>query len=185
MCLLHRLSSHTPATSSEQGPLVRLGGGCSASGPSLLVGCCGGASVSCQTLGTPLPTRVFIPKYTQQLQLELQGCTSNQSGGCPVRLSVGSATSPGSFQKMLSCAGPNPSCQLLLASPPWDQWLHVMAESLAGPRASVAFSAVAVLTGGLSWGWEPGSAPDPRLSPLFPQPAGPGLCPFHHWCRTP
>ncbi|XP_040829587.1 post-GPI attachment to proteins factor 6 isoform X3 [Ochotona curzoniae] len=99
----------------------------------------------------PSYLKVFIPEYTQQLQLELQGCTSNQSGGCPVRLSVGSATSPGSFQKMLSCAGPNPSCQLLLASPPWDQWLHVMAESLAGPRASVAFSAVAVLTACRPW----------------------------------
>lgn len=98
----------------------------------------------------PFGCRVFVPEYTQELRLELQGCASNGSLGCPVRLTVGSATLPGNFQKVLTCSGPTQACHLLLPSPPWDRWLQVTAKSLAGPRVSVAFSAVAALTGGLS-----------------------------------
>lgn len=66
-----------------------------------------------------------------------------------MRLTVGSATLPSNFQKVLTCTGPTWACHLLLPSPPWDQWLQVTAKSLAGPHVSVAFSAVATLTGGL------------------------------------
>lgn len=93
--------------------------------------------------------RIFIPEYTQELQLELLGCASNGSLGCPVRLTVGSATLPSNFQKVLTCTGPTRACRLLLPSPPWDRWLQVTAKNLAGPYVSVAFSAVAALTGGL------------------------------------
>ncbi|XP_026973829.1 post-GPI attachment to proteins factor 6 isoform X4 [Sagmatias obliquidens] len=102
-------------------------------------------------LSHPSYLKVFVPEYTQELRLELQGCASNGSLGCPVRLTVGSATLPGNFQKVLTCSGPTQACHLLLPSPPWDRWLQVTAKSLAGPRVSVAFSAVAALTACRPW----------------------------------
>ncbi|XP_059934793.1 post-GPI attachment to proteins factor 6 isoform X4 [Mesoplodon densirostris] len=102
-------------------------------------------------LSYPSYLKVFVPEYTQELRLELQGCVSNGSLGCPVRLTVGSATLPGNFQKVLTCSGPTQACRLLLPSPPWDRWLQVTAKSLAGPRVSVAFSAVAALTACRPW----------------------------------
>ncbi|XP_028340064.1 post-GPI attachment to proteins factor 6 isoform X5 [Physeter macrocephalus] len=102
-------------------------------------------------LSHPSYLKVFVPEYTQELRLELQGCASNGSLGCPVHLTVGSATLPGNFQKVLTCSGPTQACRLLLPSPPWDRWLQVTAKSLAGPRVSVAFSAVAALTACRPW----------------------------------
>uniref|UniRef100_A0A8C9BHH6 Post-GPI attachment to proteins 6 n=1 Tax=Phocoena sinus TaxID=42100 RepID=A0A8C9BHH6_PHOSS len=102
-------------------------------------------------LSHPSYLKVFVPEYTQELRLELQGCASNGSLGCPVRLTVGSATLPGNFQKVLTCSSPTQACHLLLPSPPWDRWLQVTAKSLAGPRVSVAFSAVAALTACRPW----------------------------------
>ncbi|XP_073648653.1 post-GPI attachment to proteins factor 6 isoform X7 [Tursiops truncatus] len=102
-------------------------------------------------LSHPSYLKVFVPEYTQELRLELQGCASNGSLGCPVRLTVGLATLPGNFQKVLTCSGPTQACHLLLPSPPWDRWLQVTAKSLAGPRVSVAFSAVAALTACRPW----------------------------------
>lgn len=96
----------------------------------------------------PFRCRVFVPEYTQELLLELQGCAANGSLGCPVHLTVGSATLPGNFQKVLTCSNSTQACRLLLSSPPWDRWLQVTAKSLAGPHVSVAFHAVAALTGG-------------------------------------
>lgn len=61
---------------------------------------------------------------------------------------MGSATLPRNFQKVLTCVSPSWACHLLLPSPPWDRWLQVTARSLAGPHVSVAFRAVAALTGG-------------------------------------
>ncbi|XP_070341441.1 post-GPI attachment to proteins factor 6 isoform X4 [Equus asinus] len=102
-------------------------------------------------LSHPSYLKIFVPKYTQELRLELQGCVSNGSLGCPVRLTVGSATLPSNFQKVLTCTGPTQACRLLLPSPPWDRWLQVTAKSLAGPHVSVAFSAVAALTACRVW----------------------------------
>ncbi|XP_066239154.1 post-GPI attachment to proteins factor 6 isoform X2 [Saccopteryx leptura] len=105
-----------------------------------------------QTLLThPSYLKVFVPEYTQELRLELQGCASNGSLGCPVRLTVGSATLPSHFQKVLTCTGPAQACLLLLPSPPWDRWLQVTAKSLAGPHVLVAFSVVAALTACRPW----------------------------------
>ena len=76
-----------------------------------------------------------------------------------MHLTVGSATLPGNFQKVLTCSDPTTACRLLLPPPPWERWMQVTAKSLAGPRALVTFSAVVALTGEL-WGkW---------------------LCPLHH-----
>ncbi|XP_021563292.1 transmembrane protein 8A, partial [Carlito syrichta] len=97
-------------------------------------------------LSHPSYLKVFVPEYTQELRLELQDCASNGSLGCPVRLTVGSATLPSNFQKVLTCVNPPGPCRLLLPSPPWDRWLQVTAESLVGPHTAVAFSAVAALT---------------------------------------
>ncbi|XP_063082263.1 post-GPI attachment to proteins factor 6 isoform X3 [Cavia porcellus] len=94
----------------------------------------------------PSYLKIFVPEYTQELRLEIQGCVSNMSLGCPVRLTVGVATLPSNFQKVLTCTGSILSCRLLLPSPPWGQWLQVIAESLEGPHVSVAFSAEAALT---------------------------------------
>ncbi|XP_012593255.1 post-GPI attachment to proteins factor 6 isoform X2 [Microcebus murinus] len=102
-------------------------------------------------LSHPGYLKIFIPEYTQELRLELQGCASNGSLGCPVRLTVGSATLPGNFQKVLTCTSPTWPCRLLLPSPPWDRWLQVTAENLAGPHEAVAFSAVAALTACKPW----------------------------------
>lgn len=97
-------------------------------------------------LSHPSYLKIFVPEFTQELQLELQGCVSNRSRGCPVRLTVGSLTLPSNFQKVLTCTDPTQPCRLLLPSPPWDRWLQVTAKSLAGPHALVAFSTVASLT---------------------------------------
>lgn len=82
-----------------------------------------------------------------------------------MRLTVGSATLPSNFQKVLTCTGPTQACRLLLPSPPWDRWLQVTAKSLAGPHVSVAFSAVAALTGGLHGEGRVGVALLPALDP--------------------
>ncbi|XP_070267778.1 post-GPI attachment to proteins factor 6-like [Myotis yumanensis] len=102
-------------------------------------------------LSQPSYLKIFVPEFTQELRLELQGCVSNGSRGCPVHLTVGSATLPSNFQKVLTCTGPAQACRLLLPSPPWDRWLQVTAKSLAGPRVLVAFSAVASLTACRPW----------------------------------
>nr|KAF6491307.1 hypothetical protein HJG59_018478 [Molossus molossus] len=94
----------------------------------------------------PSYLKIFVPEYTQELRLELQGCASNGSLGCPVHLTVGSATLPSNFQKVLTCTDSTQACHLLLPSPPWDRWLQVTAKSLAGPHVLVAFSIVAALT---------------------------------------
>ncbi|XP_023369533.1 post-GPI attachment to proteins factor 6 isoform X2 [Otolemur garnettii] len=102
-------------------------------------------------LSHPSYLKIFVPEYTQELQLELQGCASNGSLGCPVRLTVGSVTLPNNFQKVLTCTSLAWPCRLLLPSPPWDRWLQVMAENLAGAHEAVAFSAVAALTACRPW----------------------------------
>ncbi|XP_036134622.1 post-GPI attachment to proteins factor 6-like [Molossus molossus] len=102
-------------------------------------------------LSHPSYLKIFVPEYTQELRLELQGCASNGSLGCPVQLTVGSATLPSNFQKVLTCPGPTQACHLLLPSPPWDQWLQVTAKSLAGPHILVAFNVVAALTACKPW----------------------------------
>lgn len=102
-------------------------------------------------LSHPSYLKVFVPEYTQELLLELQGCAANGSLGCPVHLTVGSATLPGNFQKVLTCSNSTQACRLLLSSPPWDRWLQVTAKSLAGPHVSVAFHAVAALTACRPW----------------------------------
>ncbi|XP_032125256.1 post-GPI attachment to proteins factor 6 [Sapajus apella] len=99
----------------------------------------------------PSYLKVFVPEYTRELLLELQGCVSNGSLGCPMRLTVGPVTLPGNFQKVLTCARAPQPCRLLLPSPPWDRWLHLTAESLVGPHGTVAFSAVATLTACRPW----------------------------------
>ncbi|XP_046297044.1 post-GPI attachment to proteins factor 6 isoform X5 [Marmota monax] len=50
-------------------------------------------------LSHPNYLKIFVPEYTQELLLELQGCVSSGSPGCPVRLTVGGATLPSNFQK--------------------------------------------------------------------------------------
>ncbi|XP_059271823.1 post-GPI attachment to proteins factor 6 [Mustela nigripes] len=102
-------------------------------------------------LSHPSYLKIFIPEYTQELQLELQGCAANGSLGCPVRLTVGAATLPRNFQKVFMCVSPTGACRLLLPSPPWDRWLQVTAKSLAGPRVLVAFQVVAALTACRPW----------------------------------
>ncbi|KAI5272386.1 Post-Gpi Attachment To Proteins Factor 6 [Manis pentadactyla] len=94
----------------------------------------------------PSCLKIFIPEYTQELRLELKGCVSNGSLGCPVHLIVGSATLPSTFQKVLACPVPTRTCHLLLPSLPWGRWIQVTAKSLGGPLVSMAFSIVAALT---------------------------------------
>lgn len=106
--------------------------------------------------GHTLGHRTFIPEYTQELHLDLKGCVSNGSLGCPVHLTMGSATLLSNFQKVLACPGPTGTCHLLLPSLPWGRWIQVTAKSLGGARVSVAFSIVAALTGGLCREGRPG-----------------------------
>lgn len=97
-----------------------------------------------------------------------------------MRLTVGSATLPRNFQKVLTCISLTWSCHLLLPSPPWERWLQVTAKSLAGPHVLVAFRAVAALTGGLcaeggcAWLCPRRTPSSPQLSPVLRQPAGRG-----------
>ncbi|XP_037670040.1 post-GPI attachment to proteins factor 6 isoform X2 [Choloepus didactylus] len=111
-------------------------------------------------LSRPSYLKVFVPEYTQELWLELQGCAAKESRGCPVRLTVGSATLPSGSQKVLSCADHPGPCVLWLPSPPWDRWLQVMAESLVESHVPVAFSAVATLRACRPW-----SARGPHVPP--------------------
>ncbi|CAH6786570.1 post-GPI attachment to proteins factor 6 isoform X2 [Phodopus roborovskii] len=97
-------------------------------------------------LSHPSYLKIFVPEYTQELHLELRGCVSSVSPGCPVRLTVGGSTLPRNFQKVLSCTGLTPSCHLLLSSPPWGRWLQMTIENLAGPHVSVVFTAEAAFT---------------------------------------
>lgn len=83
--------------------------------------------------GHTLGHRTFIPEYTQELRLDLKGCVSNGSLGCPVHLTMGSATLLSNFQKVLACPGPTGTCHLLLPSLPWGRWIQVTAKSLGGP----------------------------------------------------
>lgn len=80
--------------------------------------------------------------------MELQGCASSVSPGCPVRLTAGATTLPRNFQRVLTCTGLTPLCYLLLSSPPWGRWLQVTVESLAEPHVTVGFTAKAAFTGG-------------------------------------
>ncbi|XP_068963980.1 post-GPI attachment to proteins factor 6 isoform X3 [Petaurus breviceps papuanus] len=73
--------------------------------------------------------KVFIPKYTSDLQLELRSCVSNGSQVCPVRLIVGPNTLPQSFQKVISCTDQHEPCRLHLPAPPWDTWLQTLGSS--------------------------------------------------------
>ncbi|XP_029410739.1 post-GPI attachment to proteins factor 6 isoform X9 [Nannospalax galili] len=95
--------------------------------------------------------KIFVPEYTQELRLELQGCVSRLILGCPVRLTVGATTLPRNFQKVLTCTSLTPYCHLLLSLPPWGQWLQVTAESLAGSHVSVVFTAEVALTACRPW----------------------------------
>uniref|UniRef100_A0A494B963 Post-glycosylphosphatidylinositol attachment to proteins 6 n=1 Tax=Mus musculus TaxID=10090 RepID=A0A494B963_MOUSE len=97
-------------------------------------------------LSYPSYLKIFVPEYTQELRLELQGCVSSVSPGCPVRVTVGATTLPRNFQRVLTCTGLAPSCHLLLSSPPWGRWLQVTFESLAEPHVTVGFTAKAVFT---------------------------------------
>lgn len=102
-------------------------------------------------LSHPSYLKIFVPEYTQELRLELQGCVSGVSPGCPVRLTAGATTLPRNFQRVLTCTGLAPSCHLLLSSPPWGRWLQVTVESLAEPRVTVGFTAKAAFTGCRPW----------------------------------
>ncbi|XP_048646021.1 post-GPI attachment to proteins factor 6 [Marmota marmota marmota] len=134
-------------------------------------------------LSHPNYLKIFVPEYTQELLLELQGCVSSGSPSCPVRLTVGGATLPSNFQKVLTCTDPTLSCRLLLPSPPWGRWLQVTAESLAGPQVSVAFIAQAALTACRPWSMtfqrllrnSPNQSHDTSVGQLSPGPAHQGL----------
>ncbi|XP_027796396.2 post-GPI attachment to proteins factor 6 [Marmota flaviventris] len=134
-------------------------------------------------LSHPNYLKIFVPEYTQELLLELQGCVSSGSPGCPVRLTVGGAILPSNFQKVLTCTDPTLSCRLLLPSPPWGRWLQVTAESLAGPQVSVAFIAQAALTACRPWSMtfqrllrnSPNQSHDTSVGQLSPGPAHQGL----------
>uniref|UniRef100_A0A452V650 Post-glycosylphosphatidylinositol attachment to proteins 6 n=1 Tax=Ursus maritimus TaxID=29073 RepID=A0A452V650_URSMA len=91
-------------------------------------------------LDHPSYLKIFIPEYTQELRLELQGCATNGSLGCPVRLTVGSATLPRNFQKVLTCISPTWACRLLLPSPPWDLGGGSLTVSLQANKTAVANS---------------------------------------------
>ncbi|XP_015265381.1 PREDICTED: transmembrane protein 8A [Gekko japonicus] len=104
---------------------------------------------SWQTLSRPawpLHAKVFVPAYSTALKVELRSCTANLSVACALRVTLGSATLPRSFQKVLNCTGGAFPCSLLLASPPWERWLRITVESLSGPSASLTFQLVASLT---------------------------------------
>lgn len=134
-------------------------------------------------LAQPSYLKVFVPKHTRELRLELRGCVSNGSRGCPLRLSVGAAALPGDRRKVLTCARTAPACGLRLSAPPWGRWLPVVVTSLAGPDAPVAFSVVAALAacrpdGGRGPPPPPGGLNRSGLGPADPPapgPARPGL----------
>nr|XP_056722216.1 post-GPI attachment to proteins factor 6 [Euleptes europaea] len=90
----------------------------------------------------PLHTKVFVPEYSAALKLELRNCTANVSVACALRVTLGSATLPRSFQEVLNCTGEAP-CGLLLASPPWRKWLRITVESLSGPGSGLSFQTAA------------------------------------------
>ncbi|XP_060116647.1 post-GPI attachment to proteins factor 6 [Heteronotia binoei] len=95
----------------------------------------------------PLHTKIFVPAYCTALKVELRNCTANTSVACALHVTLGSATLPRSFQKVLNCTGGEAfPCSLLLASPPWEKWLRITVESLSGPRARLSFQMEASFT---------------------------------------
>nr|DBA19232.1 TPA: hypothetical protein GDO54_015098 [Pyxicephalus adspersus] len=83
--------------------------------------------------------KLYVPEYTQELQLQLVKCVPDVSlSGCPLRLSIGSVTQPDASPKQVDCSKSS-ECSLLLLSPPWEKWLHVLVEMPQGLNASVSF----------------------------------------------
>lgn len=103
-----------------------------------------------QALQTAHPSscRVFVPKHTAVMWLELRNCVSSEQKACAVRVVLGSITLPQSFQRIITCVG-KVNCSLALDSPPWEKWLQIMVESLGAANASVSVKMLASFRGGL------------------------------------
>ncbi|XP_077305611.1 post-GPI attachment to proteins factor 6 [Lithobates pipiens] len=83
--------------------------------------------------------KLYVPEYTQELQLQLLKCTSNVSqSGCPLKVTIGSITQPDASPQQVNCSGSS-ECGLLLPSPPWEKWLNVMVAMPQGLKANVSF----------------------------------------------
>ncbi|NWR76119.1 TMM8A factor, partial [Centropus unirufus] len=93
----------------------------------------------------PLHVKVFIPKHTARMRLELRSCVTSKQKPCAVRVVLGSITLPQSFQRIITCTG-NVNCSLAVDSPPWEKWLQIMVESVGAADASVAVELVASFT---------------------------------------
>lgn len=118
--------------------------------------------------------------YSATVQVELRRCVTNTSVACSVRVTVGSAVLPQSFQKVLNCTG-DVACSLVLASPPWEKWLRVTVESLSGPSTSVSFEVTASFTGVFAMDWGAGWWGEERSCLAMPRDASAtSLCWAHH-----
>ncbi|XP_074453699.1 post-GPI attachment to proteins factor 6 isoform X3 [Larus michahellis] len=98
-----------------------------------------------QTVVSPakaLHVKVFVPKHTAVMWLELRNCVSSEQKACAVRVVLGSITLPQSFQRIITCVG-KVNCSLALDSPPWEKWLQIMVESLGAANASVSVKMLA------------------------------------------
>lgn len=84
--------------------------------------------------------KLFVPEYTRELQIQLLQCTSNATE-CPLKVTVGSVTQPGSSAHQINCSDGS-DCGVVLQSPPWEKWLNVIVEMSQGLNSSVSFQLV-------------------------------------------
>ncbi|XP_039632354.1 post-GPI attachment to proteins factor 6-like isoform X1 [Polypterus senegalus] len=94
----------------------------------------------------PALFKIYIPDYTVDLSVQLTNCTQWTAGGCPVLLTVGSATLLPGSTKTLNCSW-STNCTADLQFLPWQNWVRVTVESI-NANMPVSFQIKADLTVG-------------------------------------
>ncbi|XP_043945719.1 post-GPI attachment to proteins factor 6 [Protopterus annectens] len=91
--------------------------------------------------------KIFIPEYTQELNLTLWNCSIGSSGPsmCSLQVSLGSTTVPVNSQAFRNCTGKT-VCTIVLKSPPWEKWLRITVASTASDNVTVGFNIGASLS---------------------------------------
>ncbi|KAG9463920.1 hypothetical protein GDO78_020797 [Eleutherodactylus coqui] len=93
-----------------------------------------------ESIKNPARYKLFVPEYTQQLQIQLLNCTSNATG-CPLVVTVGSVTQLDSSAHRVNC-NEGSACGFVLQSPPWEKWLSITVEKPQWLNSSVSFQLV-------------------------------------------
>ncbi|KAG8433395.1 hypothetical protein GDO86_017611 [Hymenochirus boettgeri] len=86
--------------------------------------------------------KMFIPEFTQQIKIQLQNCSAdNSQNSCPLLVTVGSVSKLPPTRRTMNC-NETSDCTLLLQSPPWGTWLNVLVEVLQGINTTASFQMI-------------------------------------------